>query len=113
MRVFRSIRRMNQILEKNIIPHVPDPCSDARQEIKQRGALMQLHRVFARAAATVEEFNAVYLSVLIFFTVAHSSSSVPSETKKMEKYLHVSTCHGRGGLMRNRVFGQASPWHWL
>lgn len=74
---------------------------------------MQLHRVFARAAATVEEFNAVYLSVLIFFTGAHSSSSVASETKKMEKYLHVSTCHGRGGLMRNRVFGQASPGHWL
>ena len=60
MRVFRSMRRMNQILEKKIIPHVPDPSSDARQEIKQRDALMQLHRAFARAAATVEEFNAVY-----------------------------------------------------
>jgi len=54
------MRRMNQILEKKIIPHVPDPSSDARQEIKQRDALMQLHRAFARAAATVEEFNAVY-----------------------------------------------------
>lgn len=81
MGIFRSIRRMNQILGKKIIPHVPDPSSDARQEIKQRGALMQSRRAFARAAATVEEFNAAYLSLLICFTVTNSSSSVPLETK--------------------------------
>lgn len=74
---------MNQVwgekkIEKN-------PSSDARQEIKQRGALMQLQGAVARAAAVVEEFRAVYLPALIFFTGANNSSSVPSETKKKRK----------------------------
>lgn len=64
------------------------------------------------AAAVVEEFRDVYLPVLIFFTGANNSSSVPSETKKRErkKYLLVSECPRPG---RHGVFGQASPWRWL
>lgn len=83
---------MNQVWGEKKIER--NPSSDARQEIKQRGALMQLQGAVARAAAVVEEFRAVYLPVLIFFTGANNSSSVPSETKKRErkKYLLVSVC---------------------